>query len=116
MSSPVSIDLRIKLLRDFPELQSDRCPGNIGPDATDTHHTAAQNTSDPFVITSLGTPREPCPEFVVGQFLPHAPETRYDVNPYAHNLNIPLGRKTLRCIWAIRGQKNRGKDEEIVTE
>ncbi|KAM7406222.1 hypothetical protein PAMP_000611 [Pampus punctatissimus] len=32
MSSPVSIDLRIKLLRDLRELQSDQCSGNVGPD------------------------------------------------------------------------------------
>lgn len=71
MSSPVSIDLRIKLLRDLPELQSDRCPGNASPDVTDTHHTAAQNTTDPFVTAALGTTRNPCPEFVVGHVAAH---------------------------------------------
>ena len=57
MSSPVSIDLRIKLLRDLPELQPDRCPGNAGPVDTDMHCAASQNTTNPFVTASVGTTR-----------------------------------------------------------
>lgn len=60
MSSPVSIDLRIKLLRDLPELQSDRCSGNVGPDVTDMHQAATQSATDPLVTAWLGTTRDPC--------------------------------------------------------
>lgn len=54
MSSPVSLDLRIKLLRDLPELQFNRCSGNVYPDVTDTCHTAAQNITNPSVSVSPG--------------------------------------------------------------
>lgn len=56
MSSPVSLDLRIKLLRDLPELQFNRCSGNVYPDVTDTCHTAAQNITNPSVSVSPGWP------------------------------------------------------------
>lgn len=66
MSSPVSIDLRINLWRDFPELQSDRCVANVAPDVTDTHQTHSQNTADPsldHIRGELG--RKPDPKVVV---------------------------------------------------
>lgn len=56
MSSPVNTDLRIKLLRDLPELKSNRCSGNVYPDVTDRCHTAAQNIIDPSVSLSPGQP------------------------------------------------------------
>lgn len=55
MSLPVGIHLRIKLLRDLPELQSDHCPASVGPDAADMHHTIPKNTIDTFVTESLRT-------------------------------------------------------------
>lgn len=58
MSSPVSIDLRIKLLRDHPELLSDRCSGKRWPGC----RRHAQNTSDPSPTTG-----DPCSESVVGR-------------------------------------------------
>lgn len=56
MSSPVNTDLTIKLLRDLPELKSNRCSGNIYPDVTDRCHTATQNIIDPSVSLSPGQP------------------------------------------------------------
>lgn len=81
MSSPVSIDLRIKLLRDLPELQADRCPDVAGPDVTDTRGTVAQNTTDPFVTSSLWMhtlkrPHSPVWNSSHIQAPPHSAETR----------------------------------------
>lgn len=56
MSSPVNIDLRIKLLRDLPELQSDQCWRNVGPHVTQAHHTGRSKTQD----WPLQDHRDPC--------------------------------------------------------
>lgn len=52
MSSPVSTNLRIKLLRDLPELQYDQYSGNVYPDLTDVCHGVTLNTTHPFASLS----------------------------------------------------------------
>lgn len=102
MSSPVSIDLRIKLLRDLPELQSDQCTSSVGPDVTDMHHTVPQNTTDPSVTALQGTthPCRPIPYVCSGTrstghcsvILSSCPTKMLTL---IHNLNVPMGdRKT----------------------
>lgn len=46
MSSPVSIDIRIKLLRDLPGLQCDQY-GNVYPDVTNVFHRVTLNMTRP---------------------------------------------------------------------
>lgn len=52
MSLPVSTNLRIKLLRDLPELHYDRYSGNVYPDLTDMCHGVTLNTTHPSMSLS----------------------------------------------------------------
>lgn len=59
MSSPVIADLRIKLLRELPELQYDQYSGNIYPELTDVCHGVTLNTTRPSASLSH-TPPSSC--------------------------------------------------------
>lgn len=56
MSSPVRTDLRIKLLRDLPELRCDRYSGNVYPDLTDVCHRVTLNMTRPSASLSHTLP------------------------------------------------------------
>lgn len=56
MSSPVRTDLRIKLLRELPELRCDQYSGNVYPDLTDVCHRVTLNMTRPSASLSHTLP------------------------------------------------------------